>query len=62
MYEKVEVNQENKIIKKFLKIELIRESSCSDVRSDIRGVVNYINEYGFSSTLILVLVLEARIR
>ena len=47
LYEKVEVNQENMIIKKFLKIELIRELSCSDVRSDIRGVVNYINVYGF---------------
>ena len=56
------MNQENKIIKRFLKIKLIRESSCSNVRSDIRGVVNYINVYEFSSTLILVLVLKARIR
>jgi hypothetical protein len=32
----------------------------SDVWSDIRGVVNYISIYGFSATLILVLVFLKR--
>jgi hypothetical protein len=54
---KVEVNQENKIINKFLKLIYQRVKLESDVWSDIRGVVNYISIYGYSATLILVLIL-----
>ena len=41
------MNKENKIIKEFLKINLSWSQLESNVRSDIRGVVNYIDIYGF---------------
>ena len=57
---KVEVNQENKIIKKFLKFINQIVKLESDVWSDIRQIVNYISIYGFSATLILELLLLKR--
>ena len=54
------MNQENKIITKFLKFINQRVKLESHVWSDIRGVVNYISIYGFSATLVLVLVLLKR--